>query len=120
MKKTLVLGASSNPERYAYKATLALKKNNHPVIPVGLRKGMIGDQEILTNNPLIKDVDTLTLYVGPKNQPVYYDYIIKQINPKRIILNPGTENTELINLAKAAGIEVEIACTLVLLSIKNY
>lgn len=120
MKKTLILGASSNPERYAYKATIKLAQHGHEVFPVGLRAGKIEGHEILTNNPLIKDVDTVTLYVGPQNQPVYYDYILNQIKPKRIIFNPGTENPELENLAKQQGIETETACTLVLLSLDSY
>lgn len=120
MKRTLVLGASPNPDRYSYKATIALNNNNHPVFPVGLRKGVIDVIEILTDTPAIENIDTLTLYVGPKNQPVYYDYILNQINPKRIIFNPGTENPELEKLARINNIETEEACTLVLLSIKNY
>lgn len=119
-KKTLILGASPNPERYSNKVTLQLAANNHEVIPVGIRKGIIGEHEILTDNPIIEDVDTLTLYLGPKNQPPYYDYILNKIHPKRIIFNPGTENEELVALAKERSIETEIACTLVLLSIGNY
>lgn len=120
MKRTLILGASPNPERYAYKATLALADNNHPVFPVGLREGEIGEHKILTNTPIVENIDTITLYVGPKNQAPYYDYIINQIKPKRIIFNPGTENPELEQLAKTKGIATEVACTLVLLSIKKY
>jgi predicted CoA-binding protein len=120
MKRTLVLGASPNPERYSYKATKMLRQHNHPVFPVGLRAGLIGDYEILVNTPTVEDIHTVTLYVGPKNQPVYYQYILEEIVPKRIIFNPGTENPELVQLAKMKGIESEIACTLVLLSIENY
>lgn len=120
MKRTLILGASPNPERYAYKATLMLAANNHPVFPVGIRKGSIGEHEILLNNPVIKNIDTVTLYVGPQNQPPYYSYILNEITPKRIIFNPGTENQEFMGLAAKAGIETEVACTLVLLSIDNY
>ena len=120
MKKTLVLGASPNPERYAYKATIKLTESGHEVFPVGLRKGKIKGHDILVGSPVIKNIDTVTLYVGPKNQPMYYDYIINQIRPTRIIFNPGTENEELVRLAKKNEIETEIACTLVLLSIGNY
>jgi len=119
-KNTLILGASPNPERYAHKATLMLSEKGHHVFPIGLRAGKIGDHNILTDTPLIKNVNTITLYVGPKNQPTYYDYIINTIKPKRIIFNPGTENDELLNLAQENGIETEVACTLVLLSIGNY
>lgn len=119
-KRTLVLGASPNPERYAFKATIMLSEHSHSVFPVGLREGAIEDHPILTNTPKIENIDTLTLYVGPKNQPVYYDYIINEIKPKRIIFNPGTENEELQKLAQKNGIATEEACTLVLLSIGNY
>jgi predicted CoA-binding protein len=119
-KKTLVLGASPNPERYAYKATKMLSEHNHSVFPVGLREGTIRGHTILTNTPKIEDIDTITLYVGPKNQPGYYDYILNEISPKRIIFNPGTENEELEKRAQKKGIQTEIACTLVLLSIGNY
>jgi len=120
MKKTLILGASTNPERYAYKATLKLAANGHEVVPVGLREGKIGEHTILTNMPMVKDIDTVTLYVGKKNQPTYYDYILNIIKPKRIIFNPGAENEELEKLAQEKGIKTEVTCTLVLLSLGNY
>jgi hypothetical protein len=120
MKGTLILGASPNPERYAYKATVMLDEHNHPVFPIGLRAGEIEGHQILVNTPIIENIDTVTLYVGPKNQPMYYDYILNQIKPKRIIFNPGTENPEFQKLAKEQGIETEIACTLVLLSTNQY
>ncbi len=120
MKRTLILGASPNPDRYSFKATVRLLENGHPIFPVGLRVGNIVGNEILTNSPILENIDTLTLYVGPQNQQVYYDYMLNQIAPKRIIFNPGTENMELIRLAQEKGIETEIACTLVLLSLNEY
>tara|TARA_R110001592_G_scaffold157931_1_gene388833 strand:+ start:696 stop:1058 length:363 start_codon:yes stop_codon:yes gene_type:complete len=120
MKRTLILGASPNPGRYAYKATVMLSEHNHPIFPVGLRAGEIEGHQILVNTPVIKDIDTVTLYVGSQNQPMYYDYILNQIKPKRIIFNPGTENPEFQKLAEEKGIETEIACTLVLLSTNQY
>lgn len=120
MKKTLILGASTNPERYAYKATVKLAQHGHEVVPVGLKSGNIEGHEILTNNSKVEGIDTVTLYVGPQNQPPYYNYILNEITPKRIIFNPGTENPELEKLAQEKGIETERACTLVLLSINQY
>lgn len=120
MKNTLVLGASTNPERYSNIATLRLLKHNYTVFPVGLRSGKIAHLDILTDKPKLKDVDTVTLYIGPKNQPQYYDYILNTICPKRIIFNPGTENPELEKLAQDLNIETEEACTLVLLATNSY
>ena len=117
--KTLVLGATDNPARYAYKAVHSLRNHGHEVVPVGIRKGQVAGLDIHTDRPQAADVDTVTLYVGPQNQPGWYDYILG-LKPRRIIFNPGTENPGLEQQARAAGIQTEEACTLVLLSIGQY
>jgi predicted CoA-binding protein len=119
MKKTLVLGATPNPGRYAYLAMNALKKHGHEAVPVGIRSGEVAGQTILQGMPAVPDVDTVTLYIGPQRQPDYYDYILS-LKPKRIIFNPGTENPELETLAQANGIETVEGCTLVMLTIGKY
>lgn len=118
-KKTLVIGASDNPERYAYKAVVKLKDKNYPVIALGLRKGNIDGTEIVTDFPECDDVHTVTLYVGPKNQPAYYDQIIA-LKPERVIFNPGTENPEFEEKLTELGIEALEACTLVMLASRQY
>lgn len=118
-KKTLVLGASPNPDRYSFLAVNKLAKFGHAVIPVGIKKGKIQDMKILNGLPEEKDVDTVSLYLNPANQKTYYDYILS-LNPKRIIFNPGTENSELKNLAREKGIDTLEACTLVMLSTGQY
>lgn len=119
MKKTLVIGASENPERYANKAIRALLAHNHEVVALGLKKGNVQGIEFHTEKETFEDIDTVTLYVGPRNQPEYYDYIIS-LNPRRVIFNPGTENPEFISKLKSAGIYPEIACTLILLVTDQY
>lgn len=118
-KKTLVLGASQNPERYSYLAVNKLSRFHHPVIAIGKRKGRAGEVEIDTEQKPIRDIDTVTLYLNPQNQKPYYDYILS-LKPKRIIFNPGAENDELSKLAEQNGIKVMEACTLVLLSTGQY
>jgi Predicted CoA-binding protein len=119
MKKTVVLGATTNPERYAYLATMRLTQHGHPVALVGIREGEVAGNPILSGTPEIEEVDTVTLYLGPERQVAYYDYILS-LKPKRIIFNPGTENPELARLAQAQGIETIEGCTLVMLSIGAY
>lgn len=119
MKPTVVLGASNNPDRYSYIATVRLKSYGHKVYPVGIKKGDIEGEKILNNNPAIENVDTITLYLSEKNQKPLYDYIFS-LKPKRLIFNPGAENPDLIRLAEAKGIECVEACTLVMLSIGDY
>lgn len=118
-KPTVVIGASPNTDRYSYKATISLQQHNHTVYPIGIRSGKINDIDIITNKPNLENIDTVTLYVGPDNQPAWFDYILS-LNPKRIIFNPGTENPEFEATAESKGIEVLDACTLVLLSINQY
>ncbi|WP_375561465.1 CoA-binding protein [Bernardetia sp. OM2101] len=123
-KKTLILGATPNPTRYAYLAAERLTNKNHEIVPVGIKQGEVFGSQIehkTQNNDLTihNDIDTITLYVGLKNQPEWYDYILKT-KPKRIIFNPGTENPELMKMAREQGIEVEIACTLVMLGSGQY
>ena len=118
-KKTLVLGASPNPGRYAYLAANRLVKSGHSIVNVGLKTGEVAGVAIEKPQTVHNDIDTITLYVGPQNQPPLYDYILNT-HPKRIIFNPGTENSELRKMAIDKGIETEYACTLVLLSIGEY
>jgi uncharacterized protein len=118
-KKTLVLGASENKERYSNMAVRKLIAYNHPVIAVGNKVGLIGDVQIGKELLPHKDVDTITIYLGEKNQTIFYDYILL-LKPKRIIFNPGAENFELKILAMENGIETLEACTLVMLSTGQY
>ncbi len=119
MKKTLILGATDNPSRYANLAANRLVAYGHPIVNIGIKKGAAAGVEIERAGEVYKDIDTFTLYVGPQHQPEYYDYIINS-KPKRIIFNPGTENAELEELAEENGIEVLHACTLVMLSTGQY
>lgn len=118
-KKTLVLGASPNPRRYAYIVTEMLWDYGNEVVLFGIKKGNISDQTILNEWPTDMDIDTITMYVNPTIQENYYDRII-QMKPNRIIFNPGTENPEFQKKVKDLGIKVQNACTLVLLRTNQY
>lgn len=121
MKKTVIVGATTNPSRYAYLAAEMLTEYGHPIVPIGIKKGNISGAEILNirERPSIEEVDTITLYIGPDHQPEYYDYLIG-LKPKRIIFNPGTENSKFEQLAENQGIEALEACTLVLLRTNQF
>jgi predicted CoA-binding protein len=118
-KKTLILGATPDPSRYAYLAAKRLTGSGHTIVNVGIKTGEVAGVPIEKPETIHTDIDTITLYIGPQNQPALYDYIINT-KPKRIIFNPGTENPELRRRALEAGITTDEACTLVLLSIGQY
>lgn len=121
MKRTVIIGATPNTSRYAYFAAELLSEYNHEIIPVGIKKGLIAGKSILNirDKPFIKEVDTITLYIGPKHQPEWYAYLIS-LNPKRVIFNPGTENDEFALQLESKGIEVVEGCTLVMLRSGQY
>ena len=113
--KTLVIGASTNPERYSYRAIKLLQKYNHPVEAIGAKEGELEGVNIHKSKPEFTDIHTITMYVSPKNQSDFYEYLIG-LKPARIIFNPGTENPDFEKKAKDAGIEVVENCTLVMLN----
>jgi predicted CoA-binding protein len=121
VKKTVIIGATTNPGRYAFLAARMLTDYKHEIVPVGLKEGSVFGNEILDilEKPPITDVDTVTLYIGPQRQPEYYDYILN-LKPRRIIFNPGTENDTFEKMAEAKGIEALEACTLVMLRTGQY
>jgi predicted CoA-binding protein len=121
MKKTVIVGATTNPGRYAYLAAESLTSYKYEIVPIGIKKGEVFNNTILNirDKPFIPDVDTITLYIGPRHQPEWYEYLIS-LKPKRIIFNPGTENPEFEKKAEQAGIEALEACTLVMLRTGQY
>ncbi|MDX1334973.1 MAG: CoA-binding protein [Gammaproteobacteria bacterium] len=115
-KTVAVLGASPKPARFSHKAVVALKDAGHHVLPVNP-----GQREIdgLTCYPDLSScpdpVDTITVYVNPEILVRRLDDMIAA-NPRRVILNPGTESEEVIERLGETGIEVLRDCTLVMLS----
>ncbi|GAA4896506.1 CoA-binding protein [Flaviramulus aquimarinus] len=118
-KKTLVLGASLKTNRYSNYAVQRLVANKNEVVAFGMKKGMVSEIEINTELLPYKDIHTVTLYLNPKRQKDYYDYIVS-LHPERVIFNPGTENPEFYSILKENNIAFEAACTLVLLSTNQY
>lgn len=118
-KKTLVLGASLNPGRYSHMAIKRLVSHKQPTVAIGLRNGEVAGISIKNKLQHFEDVDTITLYLNPQRQKEYYDYIIS-LQPERVIFNPGTENPELYALLRKNNIEIEVACTLIMLATNQY
>lgn len=115
MIKTLILGASLHQERYANTAIRRLVHMNFWVVGIGSEEGNIEGVNIYSHEISIDDIHTVSIYLNPRNQLGYYDYVIK-LNPKRVIFNPGAENMEFEELLARHHIPFERSCTLVLLS----
>jgi len=126
LKATMIIGASLKPQRYSHSAIIRLNAQDIPVIAIGLKEGKVGTTQIITfdtalakSEALKQDLDTITLYLNAQRQEEYYDFII-DLNPRRVIFNPGTENTAFSIKLESKGILTESACTLVLLATGQY
>jgi len=119
VKKTLVLGASLKTDRYSNFAIHSLTDKKYETVGVGLKEGVIEGVTIFKGKPKLDNIHTITLYLNPKRQEEYYDYIVS-LHPKRVIFNPGTKNKELQLLLENNNIDYEDSCTLVLLSTGQY
>jgi predicted CoA-binding protein len=110
-----ILGASPKPDRYAYQALQLLHEHGHRTLPINPAFDEILGEKCY---PRISDapgpIDTVTLYLGETLSNPLIDEIINA-KPRRIIMNPGAENSALSARAEEAGIEVVEGCTLVML-----
>lgn len=117
---TLILGASEHTHRYSYRAAQQLTDKGHSILMLGKQAGELFGQPIHTSLPQpAPDIHTVTMYLAPHNQDAYRRMIL-DLQPSRVIFNPGTEYPDFMKELEAADIEVLPACTLVLLSIGAY
>jgi len=122
MAKTVLIGASTNPDRYAYLAFHDLRDAGQEVVPISIKKGQLDGIDFLDlrDKPKIDNVCTVTLYIGTRHIEQWLPYILS-LKPKRIIMNPGTEHPAFLNLTQEEEpIEVIAGCTLVMLRTKTY
>jgi len=115
---TLILGASTKPQRYSYLAAERLSEKDHRFILLGRSEGVVTGVDIQKEWPE-EEIDTITLYIATEIQADYEDLILRK-KPRRVIFNPGTENPPFAKKLKEQGIEPIIACTLVMLSTDQY
>lgn len=119
-QRVIVVGASTKPQRYSYKAVKMLSDHGHKPIPITLKdKEVLGFKALHDISDVEEEVDTITLYIGPKILRTVVDKIIEK-QPKRVIMNPGTEDKEMADKIENAGIPVIQACTLVMLSTNQF
>jgi predicted CoA-binding protein len=118
-KKTLVFGASLKPGRYSYLAIHKLLAHGLPVSAFGTKSGTIAGVRVDTQLNAFDGIDTITMYLNPKNQKAYYSDIVS-LGPRRIIFNPGSENPDFYSILSKHKIHIEEACTLTLLATDQY
>lgn len=120
MTTVAILGASNKPHRYSYKAQTMLTEYGHKPVPVSLHdEEVLGVPAVSQLSDITEEVDTITVYINPQH---LHDVLpqIETLKPRRVIFNPGSEDSAAITQLRQQGIEVEEACTLVLLRTEQF
>ncbi len=117
-----ILGASPKPERFAYKALKMLLEYSHKpylVNPNATLRTIEGLPVYASLADIPDSIDTLTLYVGAAISTPLEKEIVA-LKPRRVVFNPGSENTILAKALIEAKIKVIENCTLVMLRSGNW
>ncbi len=115
-----VLGASNKPDRYSFKAVRMLREKGHKPFPVHPVLAAVDGLPVSPSlRALPEPVDTVTVYLSPRNQQAIAAELLEG-NARRVIFNPGTENPELEEQLRQRGKHVLRACTLVLLTTNQF
>jgi uncharacterized protein len=110
-----VLGASTKPDRYAYGAMKLLRDYGYHAVPVNPACDEILGEKCYPRVADVPDkIDTVTVYLRKSRSDPLIDEIVDAA-PRRVIMNPGAENSDLARKAHERGIEVVENCTLVML-----
>ncbi|MFW6020018.1 MAG: CoA-binding protein [Bacteroidales bacterium] len=118
-KKTIVLGVSPDPQKRAHRVCKKLLEKGHTIVPLGIRPGYVNNIPIITDISTAEEVHTVIIYLRASRQKSWLPYILAS-KPRRIIFNPGSENPELIELAKERKIDILYECALLMLSSNRY
>lgn len=118
-KSILIIGASSNPSRYSFRAIQMLVKQGFSVVAVGKSGGTVNGVVIESKIPENCNPHTIAFYLNACYQ---FDYAeqIEKLKPERIIFNPGADNHVLADRFSEKGIQVIEACMLVMLSLHRF
>lgn len=116
--KVAVLGASPKKERYSNQAMHLLEQYGHEVFPVNPAHEKIENWQVYPAlHAVPKPIHTLSVYLGDITSVLPE---ILQLQPERIIFNPGTEAPQHYQALEQAGIEIVEGCTLVMLKTKQF
>ncbi len=110
----VILGASDKPDRFANRAQRKLRQHGHRVIPVNPALSEVEGVKTVPLAELASRPDVVTVYLGRERMLPLVDQMAA-LEPGRVILNPGADDLEVVRALRERGLNVQTACTLVLL-----
>lgn len=114
MPKTIaIVGASTDRKKYGNKAVRAFRDGGWTVYPVNAKADEIEGLKCYHSiDEVPEPIDRVSMYVPAAVGKKLLDAIASK-RPAEFFLNPGSEDTELIAAAKAKGLNVINACSIV-------
>src|SRR5437868_1791341 len=104
--RVMIVGASTNREKFGNKAVRAYLKNGDEVFPVNPRADII---EGVTCYRSVADapgaIDRAALYLPPPLALAAVRELGQRGDVKEVFFNPGTQSDEAIDLARSLGME---------------
>lgn len=114
MSQTIaIVGASTDRSKYGNKAVRAFKDGGWTVYPVNAKADEVeGIKAYKSIDDVPEPIDRVSMYVPPAVGKTMVDAIADK-HPSEFFLNPGSEDDELVELAKAKGLKPTLACSVV-------
>ncbi|OWY72119.1 CoA-binding protein [cyanobacterium TDX16] len=112
-KTVVVLGASADRSKFSNKAVRAYVRQGWKVFPVNPKGGEIEGLAVYTSVDQIGErIDRVTLYLPPAVGVAALP-AIAATKPEEFFVNPGAESDELVEQARALGLEPILACSII-------
>jgi predicted CoA-binding protein len=113
MPSIAIVGASTDRKKYGNKAVRAFKQGGWTVLPVNPGAAEVeGIPAFRSVAEIPGPVDRVSLYVPPGvGLAMLPDIAAKR--PAEFFLNPGSESPELVEAARALGLNPLLACSIV-------
>lgn len=111
-KTVAVIGATNDRAKFGNKSVRAHLKAGYRVYPVHPRETTVEGLPVFKSIRDVPPVDRVTVYIPPGALlQILPDIAAKQ--PKEFFLNPGTESPEVLEKARALGLQPIQACSIV-------
>lgn len=112
--RIMVIGASTNPEKFGNKAVRAYLRQGHEVLPVNPNADEIeGIRCYRAIGDVPGPIDRASMYLPPARGFGAVDELAKRGDVGELWLNPGAESPELIEHARKLGFDPIVACSIV-------
>jgi predicted CoA-binding protein len=114
MAKTVaVIGASSNRAKFGNKALRAFARQGYVVIPINLSEATVeGYKAYASVLDVPGAIDMATVYVPPRAGVKVMEELARK-GVAEVWLNPGADGREVIDRARALGLKIIQACSII-------